>query len=256
MTMPDYEALLDQDEPAPVATINAGGGSPFLLVGDHAGNAVPRKLNALGLPAEVQERHICWDIGVRGLGEMLAARLDATFVHQHYSRLVIDCNRDPASTEAMPDMSDGTHIPGNGGLSAIDRQRRVDGIHAPYHARIAAIISGRVREHRPTILIALHSFTPVMGGARRPWDVGVLQSEGETSFAQALLRVLRRQANVTVGDNEPYRMDSTDYTVPHHAFPAGLPYVELEVRQDLIADAEGQRVWAERLRAAMLTAAR
>jgi len=255
MTMPDCEALLDRDEPAPVATINAGGGSPFLLVGDHAGNAVPRKLNALGLPAEVRERHISWDIGVRGLGEMLAARLDATFVHQHYSRLVIDCNRDPASADAMPDMSDGTPVPGNGGLAAIDRQRRIDGIHAPYHARVATIIAERARDRRPTILIALHSFTPVMGGVRRPWHVGVLHSEGETGFALALLRVLRRQANVTVGDNEPYRMDGTDYTVPHHAFRRGLPYAELEVRQDLIADTEGQRLWAERLRAAMLTAA-
>jgi len=103
-------------------------------------------------------------------------------------------------------------------------------------------------------LIALHSFTPVMGGARRPWHVGVLHSDGNTGFAQALLRVLRRQADLEVGDNEPYRMDSTDYTVPHHAFPAGLPYVELEVRQDLIADTESQRLWAERLHAAMISA--
>ena len=254
MTMPNCEALLDQDEPAPVAIVNASGGSPFLLVGDHAGNAIPRKLNALGLPREERERHIGWDIGVRAVGEMLAARLDAAFVHQLYSRLVIDCNRDPASADAIPELSDGTRIPGNEGLSAGDRRRRIDGIHAPYHARIGAVLAERARADRRTILIALHSFTPVMGGIRRPWHIGVLHSQGETHFAQALLDALRGQAD-SVGDNEPYRMDDTDHTVPRHAFPAGLPYAELEIRQDLIAHVDGQRAWAERLGAVLISLA-
>jgi predicted N-formylglutamate amidohydrolase len=50
-----------------------------------------------------------------------------------------------------------------------------------------------------------------------------------------------------VGDNEPYRMDTVDFTVPHHAMKRGLDYLELEVRQDLIADEEGQAAVADRL---------
>jgi predicted N-formylglutamate amidohydrolase len=250
MTMPECEALLDQDEPEPVAIINPGGGSPFLLVGDHAGNAIPRKLNALGLSAHERDRHIGWDIGVRALGELLAANLDATFVHQRYSRLAIDCNRDPAADDAIPAISDGTRIPGNERLSVSDRQRRIDAIHAPYHTRIAAILAARARDGRATILIALHSFTPVMAGVRRPWHIGVLHSEGDTRFAEAMLGALRGQADITVGDNEPYWMDATDHTVPRHAFPADLPYAELEIRQDLIADS--QQEWAERVGSALL----
>ncbi|RYG85203.1 MAG: N-formylglutamate amidohydrolase [Alphaproteobacteria bacterium] len=245
--MPKCEGLLDRDEPEPVAITNPGGGSPFLLVGDHAGNAIPRKLNALGLSAKERKRHIGWDIGVRSLGEMLATKLDAVFVHQRYSRLVIDCNREPASAEAIPEVSDGTHIPGNERLFDVDRSSRVESIHAPYHAEIAASLVERARTDRPTILIALHSFTPVMNGISRPWHIGVLQADGDTSFAHAMLTALRQHGDIEVGDNEPYRMDSTDHTIPLHAIPAGLPYVELEIRQDLIADVDGQRAWADRV---------
>ena len=34
-------------------------------------------------------------------------------------------------------------------------------------------------------------------------------------------------------------MDAPDYSVPRHAYAAGLPYAEIEVRQDLLADAAG-----------------
>ena len=239
--------LLDSDEPAPAGIINADGASPFLLVGDHAGTAIPRRLGTLGVSPQDRARHIAVDIGIRAVGERLAARIDASFIHQPYSRLVIDCNRDPASADAMPTVSDGTAIPGNQGLGEADRQRRIAAIHHPYHDRIAAEIAARTAAGRPTILIALHSFTPVMAGVARPWHVGVLHWRGETGFARALLATLGEEAGLIVGDNEPYRMDETDYTVPRHAVTAGLPYAEIEVRQDLIADLGGQEEWAVRL---------
>jgi predicted N-formylglutamate amidohydrolase len=37
-----------------------------------------------------------------------------------------------------------------------------------------------------------------------------------------------------------------DFTIPHHCRLRGLDYLELETRQDLIADAAGQRDVAER----------
>ncbi len=243
--------LLGPDDPAPVRCTNALGRAPFLLTGDHAGRAIPGQLGTLGLEECDLARHIAIDIGVAGLGEALSERLDAVFVSQAYSRLVIDCNRDPASADAIPEISDGSRVPGNLALGAADREARIHAIHAPYHRRIAAEIAARTARGQDTVFVALHSFTPVMGGVRRRWDVGVLHEGGAEAFALRLLAALAREPGLTVGDNQPYHMDETDHSVPRHAFPAGLPYAEIEVRQDLIATPEGQRHWAELLFAAL-----
>lgn len=160
--------LLAANEAPPFARHQAQGRSPFLLIGDHAGRAIPGGLADLGLGGDDLLRHIAWDIGVHGLGSMLAERLDAVFIRQNYSRLVIDCNRDPSSAEAIPLVSDETPIPGNCGLSEGDRQARVAQIHVPYQAAIAAEIAARAAAGMPTVLVSLHSFTPVMAGVPRP----------------------------------------------------------------------------------------
>jgi predicted N-formylglutamate amidohydrolase len=251
--------LLGPDDPAPVITLNIDRPSPFLLIGDHAGNAIAARLGTLGLSDADRARHIACDIGVRGLGEALARRLDGPFLHQAYSRLVIDCNRDPASDEAIPERSDGTAIPGNIGIDAAERAARIAQIFQPYQDAIAAEIDRRTAIGHPPILVSLHSFTPSltmqgMGREARPWHVGVLHGFGHSGFAKAVLARLRRETDLVVGDNQPYRMDDTDYTVPRHAFAAGLLYVELEIRQDLIADLAGQIHWAELLATAMTQA--
>lgn len=241
------EPLLGPADPPTVTLHNPEGASPFLLLGDHAGNAVPVSLGDLGLDAAERSRHIAWDIGVAGLGQALAARLDAVFVRQTWSRLVIDCNRDPAQPEAVPAVSDGTTIPGNLGLSGADRAARVAEVHEPYQAAIAAEIARREGAGRETVLVSLHSFTPRMDDFDRPWDAGVLHDGWNDAFARRLLAVMQAEPGLTVGDNEPYRMNAVDHTVPRHAFAAGLSYAELEIRQDLLADAAGQGLWAERL---------
>lgn len=243
-------ALLGPDDPAPVRCFNAEGASSFLLLGDHAGDAIPVALGDLDLGAQDRARHIAVDIGVRGMGEALATLLDAPFLHQSYSRLVIDCNRAPASQDAIPAVSDGTPVPGNAGLTEEERAARVAAIHAPYHAAIAAMLDAREAAGRDTILLALHSFTPAMDGVDRPWQAGILHWRGDTRFAIRLLHALAGRDALVVGDNQPYRMDATDHTVPLHAFPRGCPYAEIEVRQDLIAGAAGQMRWAMHLKAA------
>ena len=247
--------MLDTDEPEAAAVVNPHGAAPFLLIGDHGGRRVPRALANLGLPDAELARHIGWDIGVTALGEALAVPLDAVFVHQRYSRLVIDCNRDPAAPDAMPAASDGTAVPGNAALDAAARAARVAAIHAPYHAAIHDEIARRTAAGQPTALVALHSFTPAMQGAARPWHCGILHDGANDALARAMLAGLRAEGDLVVGDNEPYAMDSIDYTVPRHAFAAGLPYVEIEVRQDLLADAAGIAAWVARL-ARLLPAAR
>lgn len=239
------QSLLVQRDPPPVRVFNPGGRSSFLLIGDHAGNLIPAALGTLGLEAVERERHIAWDIGIGGLGPMLATALDATFISQTYSRLVVDCNRDPAAPDAMPKVSDGTLIPGNQDLAPADRAARVAEIHAPYQQAIADELARRAAGGAETILVALHSFTPAMAGRARPWHAGVLHHLGNVGVARAMLARLEARGDLVVGDNEPYQMDGTDYTVPRHAYPAQLPYVELEIRQDLLATAAQQQRWSD-----------
>lgn len=239
--------LLGGDDPAIYAIHRAQGASPYLLLADHAGQRVPRALQGLGLPQAELDRHIGWDIGIAGVTRALSERLDAWAIEQTYSRLLIDCNRPLASPTLIPETSDGTVVPGNAGLSDAQRQQRIDAIHAPYHARIEAELDARVNGARPTLLVMMHSFTPAMNGMQRPWHAGVLYHR-DTRFAHALLRALRDEGDLVVGDNEPYSVSSTsDYAVPVHGEGRGLVHVELEIRQDLIADAAGQHAWAERL---------
>jgi predicted N-formylglutamate amidohydrolase len=242
-----FRNVLDTDEPEAAAVVNPGGRSPFLLIGDHGGRRVPRALADLGLRDADLARHIGWDIGVTALGQALAAALDAVFVHQIYSRLVIDCNRDPAAPDAMPAVSDGTTIPGNAALDDAAKAARVAAVHAPYHAALAAEIGQRTAAGQATALVALHSFTPAMQGFARPWHCGILHNGANDTLARAMLAHLAAEPDLVVGDNEPYAMDRIDYTVPRHAFAARLPYVEIEVRQDLLADAAGVAGWAARL---------
>ncbi|MEG3164174.1 N-formylglutamate amidohydrolase [Sphingomonas sp. PB2P19] len=239
-----HQTLLGPDDAAPARILNPGGRSSFLLIGDHAGNVVPRGLGKLGVTDADLARHIGWDIGIGTLGALLAERIDAVFVRQTYSRLVIDCNRSAAQPDAIAPVSDGTPVPGNQALSDSDRAQRFTEIHEPYHRAIAAELARRDAAGRETVLVALHSFTPSMRGHDRPWHIGILHDRGDTGFAQAMLRVLRAEPQLVVGDNEPYRMDQIDYTIPRHAYPAARRYAEIEIRQDLLDTPEGCEHWA------------
>jgi predicted N-formylglutamate amidohydrolase len=213
--------------------------SPFLLIGDHAGRVIPRRLAGLGIAPEAMDLHIASDIGVAGMGDALAQALNAVFIRQTYSRLVIDCNRKPGAPDRVPEVSDGVAIPGNQGLGGTDIAARADEIYRPYQDAIAAELDRRAAEGRKTCLISLHSFTPVLQGQARPWRIGVLH-RGDSALSTAMVALLRTELGEAAGDNQPYRMDETDNTVPLHADPRGLDYLELEVRQDLIADEAGQ----------------
>ena len=219
--------------------VNEAGASPFLLLGDHAGRAIPARLNDLGLPAQAMDQHIAWDIGVAGLGERMARILDACFIQQAYSRLVIDCNRRPGAVDRFPVVSDGQTIPGNADLDAAGAAAREREIYRPYQSRIAEALDHRQAAGRRTLLVSLHSFTPMFQGVPRPWRFGVLH-RGDSALSDRMLSLLRQHLGGAVGDNRPYAMDGTDNTVPLHADPRGLDYLELETRQDLIADAHGQ----------------
>jgi len=230
-----------------VIVTNPGAASPFLLVGDHAGRKIPKALGSLGLGGGDLERHIAWDIGIGPLGVLLAEQLGACFIAQRFSRLAIDCNRDPGSAAAVPEQSDGSVVPGNRQLTEAQRQARRSEIFDPYHRAIREELDRRQAEGLSTIFVALHSFTPAMAGTSRPWSFGVLHGEPSPFSARVLAALRFEPDGPLVGDNEPYAMDGNDFTVPHHAWGRGLDYLELEVRQDLLGDAAGQRSVASRM---------
>jgi predicted N-formylglutamate amidohydrolase len=243
----DTSLLLGTQDVPPVHEDNAGGASPFLLTSDHYGRAIPSALGDLGLPASEMERHIAWDIGIAGVADALSRHLNAHLIAQRYSRLVIDCNRPPEAASSIPAISEATAIKANENLSAEAAQARRQAILEPYHRRIAEVIDRRSRDGMPTVLVSLHSFTPVYAGIIRPWHIGTLYQR-DTGLPPLLLKGLRAEAGLVVGDNEPYAVsDETDYTIPVHGEARGLMNTGIEIRQDLIAEAAGQQQWAERL---------
>lgn len=247
--------LLGPDEPLAFEVLRPKGRSPFLLTCAHASARIPARLGDLGLSEADRGRHIAWDVGAVGLARTLSDRLDAALVLQNYSRLVIDANRPFANADSIPIRSEATEIPGNRGLepSAVAVRRRE--IFAPYHARISELLDARTAAGHATIVIAVHSFTPVYHGQTRPWYLSVLYGR-DRRFAVRLLEVLHNEKDLCVGDNVPYQVDDeSDYGIPIHAEKRGLLHALVEVRQDEIETEAAQQRWGERL-AVWLDAAR
>jgi predicted N-formylglutamate amidohydrolase len=243
----DTSLLLGTEDVPPVMEENPAGRSPFLLTADHYGRLIPRILGDLGVPVGELTRHIAWDIGIAGVAEVLSDHLDAHLIAQRYSRLVIDCNRPPGAPSSIPLISEATTITGNEGLERDAAEVRRQAIFNPYHRRIKEVIDRRLREGMPTVLVSLHSFTPAYAGVARPWHIGTLYHR-DTKLPPLLLRLLRAESDLVVGDNEPYAVsDETDYTIPVHGEARGLMNSGIEIRQDLIADQAGQKQWADRL---------
>jgi len=241
------ESLLGANDPAVFRLVRPAGASAVCLTADHAGRAIPRSLKRLKLSDQVLDTHVAWDLGVAGLAEGLSAQLDAFLIQHNYSRLVIDPNRPLDATDSIVCHSEYTAIAANDKLSSAERRQRVEELFEPYHRRIAAELDSRLQRGQPSVLVALHSFTPVYAGVVRPWHVGVLHGR-DGRLARRVRQELRCEQGLIVGENQPYALsDSTDYTVVEHGERRRIPHVELEIRQDLLATESGQQEWADRL---------
>ena len=219
-------------------------GGPWLITVDHATNTVPVDVGdgCLGLAAADMQRHIAYDIGAMGLALALGEELRAPVICSDFSRLVIDPNRGADDPTLIPQLYDGTIIPANRYLDDVERERRIAALYDPYHDTVAETAQGR-----DVVFLAIHSFTPrLIGRAMRPWEVGVL-SGNDRRLADPLIRRLGQELASPVGDNEPYAGYFPGDALSRHAHGPGRPSVLLEVRQDLIANLEGQKTWAARL---------
>jgi predicted N-formylglutamate amidohydrolase len=218
----------------------------WLVTCDHAGNAVPGWIGggSLGLTPADMARHIAWDPGAAGVTRALAEALDSPAVLATFSRLVIDPNRGEDDPTLIMQVSDGTVIEGNRGLSAEGRAERLARLYHPYHAACT-----RLAARRPdTAICAVHSFTPQLRGRPpRPWQVGILHSPRDSRLALALIARLGGERDLCVGDNEPYAGHLPGDAIDRHALAHGRPNVLVELRQDLIATPADQAAWAARL---------
>ncbi|WP_431300253.1 N-formylglutamate amidohydrolase [Tabrizicola sp. BL-A-41-H6] len=228
----DHTGLLSSEDPAPFALTHGGGGWLFSV--EHGGHAVPRALGFLGLETRDLTRHIGWDPGAAALARVLARMMDADLIIQPYSRLVVDCNRPRGAADIAALVSDGTVIPGNAKLTEAALDARWEAIHVPFHARLADLCDMANRRG----LISIHSYDPQRHSdpARRPWPIGLLFRQANPLAEQMARRLSSRAEALPLGINEPYRIeDASDYTIPVHAEPRGLPHVLVEVRNDHLA---------------------
>ena len=236
--------LLGSKDPAPFSIFNADSSSNLLFTSDHNGSAIPTKLKNLGVPLNELRRHVAYDIGIDAVAHALSARFNATLIVANYSRLVIDCNRHPGSAGSIPSVSDNTVVPGNKNLSDDDIKSREDEIFDAYHSSVGNRISIMRSENKNPILISLHSFTPVIGGQFRPWEIGILFKDDERLSAP-LIKKLREQKELNIGDNKPYSgSEPAGYTIDYHVEPLNLLSVAVEFRQDLIEFESGAVRWA------------
>lgn len=212
-----------------------------LLIADHASNRVPADIE-LGIDPAILTQHVAIDIGVDPLGRAICAALGCPGIYGGVSRLVADCNREEDKPGLVPIASDGHAIPGNE-LDHDGRLARIDRFWRPYHARVSEMIAA----NRPKMLISLHSFTPRLATSDepRPWEIGILYNQDERAARIAM--PLLAAAGVVTGDNQPYSGRILNATMNRHGEGNGIPYLGIEVRQDLIGDADGVARWAERL---------
>jgi len=230
--------LLSGDEPGPFQILNPLAEFPVLLVCDHASCRIPKSLGDMGLDPFARRCHLAVDIGAGPLTEKLATSLGITAVLAQYSRLVMDCNRQLMDPSAFLQFGDGILVPGNRNLHPIDKDLRAEALYWPYHEAVDKQVQ-RLRNLGPVpSFIAVHSFTPVMNGEVRPWEMGVLW-DTDTRLRDIFLKDFTA-AGYLVGDNEPYSGKAPqDFTIDHHAEEVGLPHLGIEIRQDLIDDDAG-----------------
>ena len=233
---------------APVLTVNCDGQSPFVLACDHASNRIPEQYGDLGLTLVQRLMHISWDPGALAVALQLADLLDAPLVHSTVSRLVIDCNRDEDAVDLVPTVSERTTIPGNAVVAPEDRAHRIAAYHRPFHRAIDAILEERAAAGHETILVTIHSFTPVYKDVHRPWPIGLIHGRNP-AFTAALREALANDdPSLDTGWNEPYSaLNGVTYTLEHHGDGRGLPATMIEIRHDEILEPSGVALWAGRL---------
>jgi len=234
------ETILAEGDPPPYTIVNPEGAAPFLILCDHASNTVPASLDNLGLSQADRDKHIAIDIGARDLSLEFSRRFDAPLIYANYSRLVVDLNRYPDDPTLAPPISDGVMVPGNQKLDNADLVQRVEELHTPYHDAVSSTLAAIRKRHEVPAIFYVHSFTPEMDGHARPWHLGVLHADDGRMATSLLTALASDSTGLTVGRNVPYNaIEPKGYSMFQHAVASALPYLCIEVRQDLLGTEDG-----------------
>ena len=248
MTYATHFKLMTELDPNPVELVNPSSKVPLLLLCEHAGRAIPKSLKNLGLDNATLSSHRGWDIGAETLARELAQSIQAPLILQRYSRLVIDSNRPPGSSESIPEISDDIEIAANKNLDFNEKEARRHAIFEPMDQAIKAAFDSSERK----AAFSIHSYTPVFGGHARAWNAGFL-SRKSLSTAEALINSIAQiRPDLNLAINQPYQIDDkTDWFIPQHAEARQLPHCLIEVRNDQINHQIGASQWSKLLTKAL-----
>lgn len=231
-----------------VIVSNRDAPSPFVIFCDHASRHVPERYGNLGLTEAELDSHIAWDPGALAVAECLSNILNAPLVRSTVSRLIIDCNRALDAENLIWTMSEATRIAANECLDEAERQHRIDRFYRPYHQACSDLLDRRREARQETILVCIHSFTPIYNGVSRPWPIGLIHGKND-DYARRVLHAMKAAApGMEIGWNEPYgAKDGVTFTLERHGVERGLAVVMIEIRNSELLEAAGAGVWAERI---------
>ncbi|MBN9334240.1 N-formylglutamate amidohydrolase [Devosia sp.] len=239
---------MDSEAQEPVLVTNARGASPFVILCDHASNRIPERYGDLGLTATERLSHIAWDPGALAVSRELSGLLDAPLVESTVSRLIIDCNRALDAPDLIWTLSERTRIAANEDLSAEERDFRIASYHRPYHGAIDVLLEARRHAGRETVVVCLHSFTPVYHGKPRPWPIGLIHGRDQRFTRRLRDALAAERPDLNIGWNEPYAaLNGVTLTLEKHGDGRGLEATMIEIRNDEILAPDGVSEWAHLL---------
>ncbi|MFS4580769.1 N-formylglutamate amidohydrolase [Phaeobacter sp. C3_T13_0] len=226
---------------------NADGTGNVLVLCEHASNHIPARYHGLGLSADDRASHAAWDPGALAVARGLSEALDAPLVASGVSRLVYDCNRPPEAASAMPAKSELIDVPGNRGLDTAAREERVRSVYAPFCEAVAQLIDARKASEQETVLITIHSFTPIYYGTHRSVEIGILHDD-DTRMADAMLNATQALPHRKIERNEPYGpQDGVTHSLVLHGQNNGLASVMIEIRNDLLQSPQQEATMTDEL---------
>ena len=246
--------------PAPVLTLRPEGEGPIALLCEHASALLPQDCGASAADQRWLRTHWGVDLGAAPLTAALSRLLDAPAWLGGVSRLLCDLNRPADHPDLARATVEGEHLALNAGVNGPDglaqRTARVAAWHTPFHAAVDAGLAERRAQLR--LLLSVHTFTPLYLGQPRRMGMGVLFDTHDalaTRFAEALrVQEAAVAEGVEVVENEPWSgKDGLIYSPARHGNRHALPYLELEVRQDLLDDDDQVERIAARVAAALRT---
>jgi predicted N-formylglutamate amidohydrolase len=197
---------------------------------EHGGNEVPpayRRLFAGRSP--LLESHRGWDPGTLELGVALARRLSIPLVVTTVTRLLVDTNRSLGHHQLFSEISQR--------LGETDRDTVLEHYYFPHRRRVAEAVDRGLESGARVLHIGVHSFTPVLDGDERRFDIGWLydpRRRAERAVADRLRAALAlRRPDLRQRRNAPYlgRADGLTTSLRKRHGEASYLGIELEINQ-------------------------